>query len=1135
MDAAQKLLKSTVLLFAIALLMAAPGWAQPTLSTASSVTLAGPTYFTQSPVNSSDATTTNTGTAITFTVGAPNYSSDTSGSTTGWLAVSASSASTPSTLNFSLSRGTTAGMFNGARATVTLHPTNGAADVPITVTFNSTTTGGNTTLSASSNPVNLNAAVNSLAVANVTISTTSAIAVPFTSGTAVTSGNWLSISLSANSVSSSQNATLSITANSNGLQTGATYTGTVTLTPTAGGQALIINVNFTVGTGGNNNWTVNPSTAAWNYTTNSQSFPSTLVSVSTTTGSTAYNVFASTTNGIGWLRLSLDNGTASDALNLAGVGINNPFRMNVGSQANTLPTGQYSGQAIVSDSSGTQQASVSVTLTVNGGGTTTLTVTPNPITFNLNVSGSQQSQTVYVTSSTGGTLSVSPSLPSGLSYQLNNSTIPSGVQTAAFTVFANPAGLAANTYSGTMFVSVGTQSISVPVNMVVGGGGTGTTAVAPTSLTFAYQLGTDPLNFISRQRLAITGPAGPWSSSITTFTGTPWLKLNPTGGNSLPNPAGDAPVVSIDATGLAAGSYGGTITINTQGGTQQIQVSLNVGTGTILLPTPGSLVFAAQTGQAKPSPQIIFFSGSDGALNPLAITTTANNPWITVTNDANSATISTDQTGLTTGVYSGSVSVSQTGAANNPLVIPVVLVVNGGGSGGTGGNSNVTVSPTSVTFAAGAGSNPSPATQSITVSSASGTAPVSYTAQVTAGNNWLSVSPSSGSTQSSVTLTVNSSALAAGAYTGNLQISPSGGNVVNVPVSLTISSSPSVSATPTALSFTYQVGNDVPAAQQLTISGVGATFSATASSTGNWLAVSPASGSTPATVSVSVNPAGLAANTYTGTILVAGTGGALGSTTVTVTLTVTAPLPTITKVTNAASYATGSVSPGEIVTLFASDPLHPIGPATPVGLTLDSSGNVSTSIGGVSVTVGGFACPMVYASASQVSAVVPYQVKGFLSATVQSKYLGQSSNGVFVSVVTTIPGLFTANSSGTGPGAILNQNSSTNSPSNPATRGDTVVVYLTGEGETSPAGVTGKVTTVAAPPQPLTPAPLLPVSVTIGGQPANWTFAGEAPGFVSGVMQLNVTVPTNIAAGDQPIVVTIGGNPSQQGVTVSVK
>ena len=97
-----------------------------------------------------------------------------------------------------------------------------------------------------------------------------------------------------------------------------------------------------------------------------------------------------------------------------------------------------------------------------------------------------------------------------------------------------------------------------------------------------------------------------------------------------------------------------------------------------------------------------------------------------------------------------------------------------------------------------------------------------------------------------------------------------------------------------------------------------------------------------------------------------------------------------------------------------------------------------------------------------------------------------------------------------------------------------MVVYLTGEGQTSPAGVTGKVTTVSSTP-PLTPGPLLPIAVTVGGQPATFTFAGEAPGFVSGVMQLNVVIPTNISTGDQPIVVTIGSNSSQTGVTVSLK
>ena len=165
---------------------------------------------------------------------------------------------------------------------------------------------------------------------------------------------------------------------------------------------------------------------------------------------------------------------------------------------------------------------------------------------------------------------------------------------------------------------------------------------------------------------------------------------------------------------------------------------------------------------------------------------------------------------------------------------------------------------------------------------------------------------------------------------------------------------------------------------------------------------------------------------------------------------------------------------------------------------------------------------------------MPYEIAQFTSANVLVKYLSQTSNGIATPVSTTMPGLFTQNASGTGPGAILNQDGVPNAPSNPATRGNIIVVYLTGEGQTSPAGVTGKVTTVSST-GPLTPGPLLPVSILIGGQPADYTFAGEAPGFVSGVMQLNVKVPLTAGTGAQPIRVTIGSNQSQSGVTVSLQ
>ena len=65
--------------------------------------------------------------------------------------------------------------------------------------------------------------------------------------------------------------------------------------------------------------------------------------------------------------------------------------------------------------------------------------------------------------------------------------------------------------------------------------------------------------------------------------------------------------------------------------------------------------------------------------------------------------------------------------------------------------------------------------------------------------------------------------------------------------------------------------------------------------------------------------------------------------------------------------------------------------------------------------------------------------------------------------------------------------------------------------------------------------PLLPVAVTVDGQPANYSFAGGAPGWVSGLLQINVQIPLNVRTGDVPLAVTIGSNSSQANVTVSVR
>jgi uncharacterized protein (TIGR03437 family) len=150
-------------------------------------------------------------------------------------------------------------------------------------------------------------------------------------------------------------------------------------------------------------------------------------------------------------------------------------------------------------------------------------------------------------------------------------------------------------------------------------------------------------------------------------------------------------------------------------------------------------------------------------------------------------------------------------------------------------------------------------------------------------------------------------------------------------------------------------------------------------------------------------------------------------------------------------------------------------------------------------------------------------------------YAGQTSTAYQLSLATAAPGLFAQNASGSGAGAILNQNNSLNGPSHPAAKGSIVQVYMTGEGQTTPLGVTGAITTVTLPFPQVTPAPVQPIQVWIGGQPALSTYAGEAPGMVAGVMQLNVQIPANAPSGPLAIQVSAGGNMSQIGITVTVQ
>ncbi|HVN06538.1 MAG TPA: hypothetical protein VMT86_19100, partial [Bryobacteraceae bacterium] len=188
------------------------------------------------------------------------------------------------------------------------------------------------------------------------------------------------------------------------------------------------------------------------------------------------------------------------------------------------------------------------------------------------------------------------------------------------------------------------------------------------------------------------------------------------------------------------------------------------------------------------------------------------------------------------------------------------------------------------------------------------------------------------------------------------------------------------------------------------------------------------------------------------------------------------------------------------------------------------------SVAGVRVLFDGIPAPIVYVSATQTAAVTPYF--GAINPTthVQVEYQGVRSDPLQVTVAPTAPGLFTANASGTGQGAILNQDGIThNSAGAPASRGSIVSLWGTGEGITDPPGVDGRLAISVL------PAPVAQVSVQIGGQTAVVKYAGAAPGLMPGVIQINAEIPQSVVPGNAvPVTVTIGGATSQAGVTMAV-
>ena len=929
--------------------------------------------------------------------------------------------------------------------------------------------------------------------------------------------------------------------------------GTVTISDTASPpNSATFSVTFNGGGGSSGTVTISPFPLNLSSPLNSGTQAQATVQVTSTVSGNVSVGFSSLTCNNGCLTASLPSNTT--------IAANGTVNVVIYGNPSGLAAATYSGlfTATVTSNGTTSQASIQVGYIVGGGGgATSAVVAPTSLTFSADAGNATAVSAQYVTIADTGNFTASVTNGSSwLSVGATSGNSGGASSPALLEIIANPAGLGAGTYTGTVAINSTSGATTVAVNLQVYNGAV---MYAVTSLGSSYPGNAGSMNVtayagnISGQVPTLSIYSSETASmSISGTTATTWLQqvnqVSTSGNNSQFQ-------ILFNPTNLPNGLYNGALTFKSSTAANSpltVPVVMSVtgsSTSSGLTLTQSSVAMNGIVNGAQSTAQLGVTASTITSFSASATVSNSSVQWLTVTPSTGTAsstntylTVTANPTTLTAGTYYGTITVA--GGGTQATAAVTFVVSNSGGSGG-----NVTSTPSSLTFNYQANGT-LPSNQSLYITNVqSYTQGIPFTiSTAVSGNsaNWLTATSTTGSSSSTtpgtVVVSVSPGTLPAGSYTGTVLISPTGGSLLSVGVTFTIQGAPMVSASPSTLTYSYQLGGTTPASQPVQVNGsaTGLPYSvqvSTASGTG-WLSVNKTSGTTPDVLSVSVNPTNLNAGTsYNGTIVVTGTGAAGGSTSIAVVLAVTAPFPSISSVVNGGSLLSGPISPGEIVTIKGTA----LGPVSPLQTTIDpTSGKVATQLGSVQVLFNGYPSPLTYVSATQINCVVPYELAQLSSPYVQVRYLGQSSNTFNLTQAATAPAIFTASGTGTGQGAVLNSDYSFNGTSigfKPAPAGSVIQVYMTGEGQTSPQGVTGKVNCPSGTSCTVSqlPVPLLPVGALVNNQPATITFYGEAPGFVSGVMQVDLIIPPNTPSGPATLLITVGSTASQANVIIAVQ
>ncbi len=661
-----------------------------------------------------------------------------------------------------------------------------------------------------------------------------------------------------------------------------------------------------------------------------------------------------------------------------------------------------------------------------------------------------------------------------------------------------------------------------------------------------------------------------FTASVAATSKSDWLSVSPSSG-SVPAGSTSSIQVTVNPSGLALGVYNRELELEISGGSIFVPVLLIVGdNGANLLLSETGASFLSQLGGSPPASETIQVQNTGaGDLSGLTATTsvTGSGPnWLHAaiasgfaTQTSTPVTLSVDPGSLPAGMYSGLVTFSLPKAVNSPQSVSVYMQVVTGPL--------PTVTPAGFLYQVTIGGViPPPQTFYITNP---GLATLRFTVKTDSAASlnlgpWFNFSPTSGTVGPGetapivVSISTNPNDLTGQppANRADLDVNFPDVNftlhtttllgIIRSPTPLTgspdpeaaqraVSAKASSTCTPsvlfgllTSISLGFQATVGQPAPLEATViddcgnnlddGSVVATFSSgdpavvlNSLGAGQWAATWTPRNAASNTV-ISLQAASRIG--VTGGLTLSGSVAAA---------TTAMPMIGVGGIVNAASGVPG-VAPGGFISIY--------GVNFGSGLTVANT-PFPGSLNKTEVFLGGQSLPIYFTSAQQIDAIVPYDIAPNSSQQLIIQTGDALSQPEPVTVAAAQPGVFTENQSGSGPGAILGQKPggipALNTAANPASAGDALLIFCTGLGTVSPAVPVGS----AAPISILSNTDNT-VTVTVGGNNAQVLFAGLAPGF-AGLYQVNVIVPTGIAAADDvPVVLTAAGAVSPP-VTVAIQ